>query len=186
MGLFDNLKSVLGGKKDSSIASATKAPSQVLKEKGIDPSGLSFAFGADGTVTVTGKVQQEADKARIKQLLLTLPGIKQVKQELSVATAAAEPGEVSDTAATDATVAGTTGAKDSERPPAAKTTSPTVDPSPGSTPGTYTVQPGDTLWKIARQFYGEGNQYLKIFEANKGLLKDPDHIFPGQELVIPE
>jgi nucleoid-associated protein YgaU len=41
------------------------------------------------------------------------------------------------------------------------------------------------LWKIAKQFYGDGSQYLKIFEANKNILKDPDHIFPGQELVIP-
>lgn len=182
MGLFDNLKNVLGGKKDSSIASATKAPSQVLKEKGIDPSGLKFAFGADGTVTVTGTVQQEADKAQIKKLLLTLPGIQQVKQELSVASPAAEPAEDSGDAVAAATAANTTGEENIEPPPAAKTASPAAGPNPG----TYTVQPGDTLWKIARQFYGDGNQYLKIFEANKDLLKDPDHIFPDQELVIPE
>jgi nucleoid-associated protein YgaU len=51
---------------------------------------------------------------------------------------------------------------------------------------TYTVVSGDTLWRIADRMYGDGSHYLKIFEANSGVLKDPDHIFPGQELVIPK
>jgi len=50
---------------------------------------------------------------------------------------------------------------------------------------TYIVQSGDTLWKIASRAYGDGSRYPKIFEANKGVLKSPDHILPGQELVIP-
>ena len=50
---------------------------------------------------------------------------------------------------------------------------------------TYTVQAGDTLSKISKQFYGNANEYMKIFEANRNLLKDPDKINPGQELVIP-
>ncbi len=50
----------------------------------------------------------------------------------------------------------------------------------------YTVQSGDNLSKIAKQYYGDANQYPKIFEANKPMLKDPDEIFPGQVLRIPE
>ncbi|NND43856.1 MAG: LysM peptidoglycan-binding domain-containing protein [Xanthomonadales bacterium] len=50
----------------------------------------------------------------------------------------------------------------------------------------YTVQPGDTLWKISKEMYGEGSKYMKIFEANKDKLENPDKIFPGQELVIPD
>ena len=50
---------------------------------------------------------------------------------------------------------------------------------------TYTVQSGDTLWKISEQVYGDGAIYMKIFEANTGLLESPDQIFPGQELTIP-
>jgi LysM repeat protein len=49
----------------------------------------------------------------------------------------------------------------------------------------YTVQSGDTLSKIAKQFYGNANDYNKIFEANRDKLSDPDKIRPGQELAIP-
>ena len=61
-------------------------------------------------------------------------------------------------------------------------------PAPGTTqaPGkTYTVQAGDTLSKISKQFYGNANDYMKIFNANKDKLKDPDKIQPGQQLTIP-
>lgn len=50
---------------------------------------------------------------------------------------------------------------------------------------TYTVQQGDTLSKISKQHYGDGNKYMKIFEANRDKLKDPDKIQPGQVLTIP-
>jgi len=50
----------------------------------------------------------------------------------------------------------------------------------------YTVQPGDTLSKISRQFYGDANKYMKIYEANRGTLHDPNKIGVGQELIIPE
>lgn len=49
----------------------------------------------------------------------------------------------------------------------------------------YTVKSGDTLSKISKEFYGDANQYNKIFEANRPLLKDADDIFPGQVLRIP-
>ena len=49
----------------------------------------------------------------------------------------------------------------------------------------YTVRPGDSLSKIAKQFYGDASAYMKIFEANTDQLEDPNQIRPGQELVIP-
>jgi len=49
----------------------------------------------------------------------------------------------------------------------------------------YTVEAGDTLWKIAKEHYGEGGKYMLIFEANKPMLQDPDKIYPGQVLRIP-
>jgi nucleoid-associated protein YgaU len=49
----------------------------------------------------------------------------------------------------------------------------------------HEVVKGDTLGKIAAQYYGDASLYMTIFEANKNQLKDPNKIFPGQKLVIP-
>lgn len=49
----------------------------------------------------------------------------------------------------------------------------------------HTVVKGDALSKIAREQYGDANAYMRIFEANKPMLKDPDKIYPGQVLRIP-
>lgn len=49
----------------------------------------------------------------------------------------------------------------------------------------YTVQKGDSLSKIAKQVYGDGNAWKQIFEANRDVLSDPDKIMPGQTLRIP-
>ena len=50
---------------------------------------------------------------------------------------------------------------------------------------TYTVKAGDTLSKIAKEQLGSANDYMKIFDANKDQLSDPDKIKPGQVLKIP-
>ena len=50
---------------------------------------------------------------------------------------------------------------------------------------TYKVQQGDSLSKISKEFYGNANQYMKIFEANQDKLDDPDKIKPGMDLIIP-
>ena len=49
----------------------------------------------------------------------------------------------------------------------------------------HTVASGETLGKIAKQYYGEPGKYQKIFQANTDILKNPDLIHPGQELIIP-
>lgn len=51
---------------------------------------------------------------------------------------------------------------------------------------TYTVKSGDTLSKIAKEHYGDANEYMKIFYANRDQLKDPDKIQIGQQLTIPK
>lgn len=60
-------------------------------------------------------------------------------------------------------------------------------PAPAEEPAaqSYTVQPGDTLSKIAKQFYGNANSYMRIFEANRDQLDDPNMIRVGQTLAIP-
>ena len=49
----------------------------------------------------------------------------------------------------------------------------------------YIIKSGDTLSKIAKQYYGDANQYPRIFEANREVIKHPDKIFPGQKIRIP-
>lgn len=60
-------------------------------------------------------------------------------------------------------------------------------PAPEGTAETqyYEVQKGDSLWKIAKEVYGDGNKHTLVFEANREVIKDPDLIFPGQKLRIP-
>jgi len=62
------------------------------------------------------------------------------------------------------------------------------EPAPAVNPksnGTHVVQSGDTLWAIAKKYYGNGSQYTKIFNANKDKIKNPNLIYPGQVLTIP-
>jgi len=158
MGILDNLKNVLGGKKQPDINAPTAGPSQILREHGLDPSGLKFKIGADGVLTVQGSIKQESDRKKITDILHAMDGVSRVLDQMTVK-------------------AGITPKSSPPEKPVKKTADDGI--------ATYTVKSGDTLWTIAKQQYGDGSKYLKIFEANKGLLKDPDHIYPGQKLEIP-
>ena len=61
--------------------------------------------------------------------------------------------------------------------------------APSSSPvriNIVTVQPGNTLWAIARKRYGDGLLYVRVFEANRDKIKDPDLIYPGQLFDLPD
>lgn len=49
----------------------------------------------------------------------------------------------------------------------------------------YEIQSGDTLGAIAKRYYGNASAYMKIFEANQGVIEDPNKIYPGQKIRIP-
>lgn len=68
-----------------------------------------------------------------------------------------------------------------------RTGSSSTAPSPGTTTTsrTYVVKKGDSLSKIAKDIYGDGNDWRKIYEANRDQIRDPDLIHPGQTLTIP-
>jgi nucleoid-associated protein YgaU len=60
-------------------------------------------------------------------------------------------------------------------------------PSPSAGSGrTYTIRKGDSLSKIAKREYGDAQQWRRIFEANRDIIKDPDLIYPGQVVRIPD
>jgi len=165
MGLFESIKNTFS--KSEPTADPTAAPSQLLREAGLDPSGLKFTFG-NAEITVKGSISNESDRQKILHVLSSIPGIDSVQDQMSVSAAAA--------AAEPATAA--------EQPEPPK---PEESAAPGEGEArTYTVVSGDTLWKIAERMYGNGSQYMRIFEANTDLLENPDRIFPGQKLIIPE
>ena len=73
--------------------------------------------------------------------------------------------------------------------PTAAAHKPSAQGTSGTQPAqmtTYTVKPGDTLSAIAKQYLGNANDYMDIFNANRDQLSDPDKIQPGQVLKIPQ
>jgi nucleoid-associated protein YgaU len=74
---------------------------------------------------------------------------------------------------------------DIQAPPAAAAAAASAGGASSSAARTYTVQAGDSLSKISKQFYGDANKYMKIFEANKDKLTDPNKVNVGTELLIP-
>lgn len=166
MGLFESIKNTFS--KSEPAADLTASPSQLLREAGLDPRGLKFAFG-NAEITVTGAIDSESDRQKILDVLSGIAGIDSVRDQLSVSAPDAAAESPASTAA----------------PP--KSAEPAEPAAPeGGEDRTYTVVSGDTLWKIAERMYGNGSQYMKIFEANTDLLENPDRIFPGQKLIIPE
>ena len=62
------------------------------------------------------------------------------------------------------------------------------EPSPQLASGAtqVIVQPGNSLWRIARRTYGEGMRFTLVYDANKDQIRDPDLIYPGQLFVLPK
>ncbi len=58
-------------------------------------------------------------------------------------------------------------------------------PSPAPDVEYYTIVSGDSLSKIAKNYYGNAMDYPKLFEANREVIKDPDLIYPGQKIRVP-
>jgi LysM repeat protein len=162
MGIMDKFSKMLGRKP---AVETVKGPSTVLREAGIDPSDLKFSFGADKSIAVSGNAGSQAECDSICQALKEMPNIESVVNNITIGAPEPPP------------------APEAE-PEVAAPAEPTTEPE--ATGRTYTVQAGDSLWKISEKMYGSGGKYMKIFEANTDLLENPDKIFPGQELVIPE
>ena len=173
MGFMDSLF----GKKSKSETEAVKGPGQVLKEAGLDPAGLKFKFGADGTVTIHGETADEATRNRIGEVVGGIATVTAVNNQLAIASPEPAPAPVPEPEPAAEPAAETATAESAPEPVAEAAAEDAGD--------SYTVQSGDTLWKIGENAYGSGAKYMAIFEANRDQLDNPDLIHPGQVLKIP-
>lgn len=168
MGIFDFVKSV--GKK-LGIGDEEEAPDAESLKKELD----SYGLGTDKV-----EVEVDGDKAIVKGVVADQSvfekAILAVGNTLGISSVEADELHI---------VAPDSGLKlDS----GADMTALVAAAGPANEPRFHTVEKGDNLWKIAEKAYGKGKgaKYTVIFEANKPMLTDPDKIYPGQVLRIPE
>ena len=127
-----------------------------------DASGIDVAFDK-GCVTLTG----ECDSQKTKELATLLAGnVKGVERVV----------------ADGLIVQAKTVTPPASRPAAA----PASSAEPDAAVEYYEIQRGDTLSAIAKRHYGKASAYVKLFEANREVIKDPDKIYPGQKIRIPK
>lgn len=180
MGIFDFMKGA--GEK---IFKPGEAKKEAAIKAHLDTFGSDFAsinVEVDGDVAaLSGSVPSTSAREKAVLIAGNIDGIDKVDDRLTVSGAAAKPsfsnvtGGVSSTEAP--VVSGGGGGTGSVT---------TSVGDQGWQSKTYTVKPGDSLSKIAKEFYGEASKYNQIFEANQPMLKDPDKIYPGQVLRIPQ
>ncbi|MGU3469142.1 LysM peptidoglycan-binding domain-containing protein [Methylobacterium sp. C33D] len=162
--------------------------------------------GRDGTATfaIGQGVRPGDDKVRLD---LVDPATGKVRDRAEVplsAPAAGRDGGVASAAEPDASSGPMTGSDVARREPPVDPPSPpqpsiaenrTASVSPGRATGssevyvtgveTALIERGDSLWRISRRTYGEGERYALIYRANRNQIRDPDLIYPGQVLVLP-
>ncbi|MEM1231240.1 MAG: LysM and BON domain-containing protein [Pseudomonadota bacterium] len=157
--LFDFAKD-MGKKLFTSDAEAALSIQQHIEANNPGVNPLSVQYD-DGAVTLSGLATTAEAKEKAVLMAGNVEGVESVNAD----------------------------ALDVEQPiPEAPADAPVVEGGFGGVlPGTryYTIEKGDTLYAIAKEFYGNGMKYPEIFEANREVIEDPDKIYPGQKIRIP-
>ena len=163
MGVFDFIKDA--GEKifKPGEAKAEAAIEKHIGSYGLDISGLKVEVDGQ-TAKIEGQAKDVATREKAVLIAGNIEGIQKVDDRMTVASGGADFSAV--TGGSSAVVGAGGSGEWSSR--------------------TYTVVKGDTLSKISKEMYGDANKYNTIFEANKPMLKDPDKIYPGQMLRIPQ
>ena len=176
MGMFDFVKDAgarLFGKDGPKDHAETYKPLRKhVEEHGIDASSMEFKVHGLGEVTVTGRVPDQDTREKVVLIVGNVEGVSRVHDRLLVGVAPRAAAPAGGGSAAPPTGAAVHGAGDGTGTPWASRT--------------YTVKAGDTLSGIAKEVYGDASKYPRIFEANQPMLKDPDRIYPGQVLRIPQ
>ncbi len=169
MGFFDFISDA-GAKvfgKDNAEKDVTMPIIKHIENSGVDVEYVTTNF-SNGVVNLSGYVPNQEQKEKAVLTAGNIAGVSRVQDNLLIGTPPDDATEAVKEMQEHAV-------KENDAPGEAQWES-----------QTYTVQPGDTLGKIAKQFYGDAMKYPKIFEANQPMLDDPDKIYPGQVLRIPK
>ena len=185
MGLFSFIASagakLFGGKKPSEIPNLSDVIAKHVGSVGLPMKHLHYWLEGE-TMVVSGWVDDKPTKEKVILAVGNVEGVDKVADRIVVGSPPARP--VIAAAPVPAEAVSTRAA--TAAPPAeALPTKEELAKEAAWTSKTYTVVKGDTLGKIAKEFYGNAAKYPLIFEANKPMLSHPDKIYPGQMLRIP-
>lgn len=165
MGFFDFIADAGANlfKGDEPEPEITKPIIVHIKDSGVMTDNLKVGF-MKGAVTLSGYVPNQEQKEKAVLIAGNINGVVSVQDNMILGNPPAD-----------------SVAQEAEEVKAAQVASNTE-----ASFKTYTVKSGDTLGKISKEMYGKSSLYNKIFKANTPMLKDADHIYPGQVLKIPE
>ena len=187
MGLFSFIASagakLFGGKKPSEIPNLSSVIAQHVASVGLPMKHLHYWLEGE-TMVVSGWVDDKPTKEKVILAVGNVEGVGKVEDRIVVGP---PPAPIVAKPATAPIIAeAVTAHVVAAAPPAeALPTKEELAKEAEWTSKSYTVVKGDTLGKIAKEFYGNAAKYPLIFEANKPMLSHPDKIYPGQMLRIP-
>jgi nucleoid-associated protein YgaU len=185
MGLFSFIASagakLFGGKKPSEIANLSTVIANHVASVGLPPKHLHYWLEGE-TMVVSGWVNDKPTKEKVVLAVGNVEGVDKVEDRIVVGP---PPVYKAPAAAAPAPVAAAVHVVAPPPPAEALPTKEELAKEAAWASKSYTVVKGDTLGKIAKEFYGNAAKYPVIFEANKPMLSHPDKIYPGQMLRIP-
>jgi len=181
MGLFSFIASagakLFGGKKPSEIPNLSDIIAKHVASVGLPMKHLHYWLEGE-TMVVSGWVEDKPTKEKVVLAVGNVEGVDKVEDRIVVGPPPARPVVAAAPVLAESVVPQT--------PPAeALPSKEELAREAEWTSKSYTVVKGDTLGKIAKEFYGNAAKYPLIFEANKPMLSHPDKIYPGQMLRIP-
>ena len=164
MGLFDFAKDV-GRQLFDTDAEAADNIKQHLDIRTSGISNIEVEYD-DGVATICGDCINQATKDHAVLMVGNIKGVEKV-------------------IADDMRVAPPPPSEPAGEPAAEPAGAPAAEEEPEEQFEFYEIASGDTLGKIAERFYGKASEYMRIFEANREIIDDPDRIYPGQKIRIP-
>lgn len=169
MGIFDFIKDI--GKKADNEDKLEASLQEAVKKAGLGLQNFQLKFDK-GVATLSGTAATQKDLELARLIVGNYKGVEKVNDD-GLKVAAYAPGQgVPETPLV---------LNPNQSAPAGASAK--ADSAPAKM---VTVKKGDTLSQIAKEYLGDAKRYPEIFEANKPMLKDPDEIFPGQVIRIPE